>query len=213
MRRILIASGLAAIAAVAVPVIAQMPTSPPGSKDRSKVVAGTYAADPGHSLIAWEVNHFGFSPYHGLITGIGGTLRIDPANLAASSVEVTIPIKGVAPYSGMASGNAQLDAHLLKADFFDAEKFPTASFKSTRVILDEDGDEAKIEGELTIRGVTRPVVLDAEFVGAGMNPFVKKQTIGFKAETTIKRSDFGISYGIPLVTDAVKLDIAAAFEK
>ncbi|MBY8821104.1 YceI family protein [Sphingomonas colocasiae] len=213
MRKLLIATGLAVIAAVAVPVIAQMPTSPPGSKDRSKVVAGTYTADPGHSLIAWEVNHFGFSPYHGLITGVSGTLSIDPANLAASAVDVTIPIKGTAPYSGVASGNAQLDAHLLKADFFDAEKFPTASFKSTRVILDDDGDEAKIEGNLTIRGVTRPVVLDAEFVGAGINPFVKKQTVGFKAETTIKRSDFGISYGIPLVTDAVKIDIAAAFEK
>ncbi|MGV3481468.1 MAG: YceI family protein [Sphingobium sp.] len=213
MRKIMIATGLTVIAAVAVPVIAQMPSSPPGSKDRSKVAAGTYAADPGHSLIAWEVNHFGFSPYHGLITGVSGTLKIDPANLAASSVEVTIPIKPAAPFAGVASGNAQLDAHLQKADFFDAEKFPTASFKSTRVILDDDGDEAKIEGNLTIRGVTKPVVLDAEFIGAGINPFVKKLTVGFKAETTIKRSDFGISYGIPLVTDAVKIDIAAAFEK
>lgn len=213
MRRILIATSLATLAAIAVPVIAQMPTSAPGTKDRSKVVAGTYAADPGHSLIAWEVNHFGFSPYHGLITGVSGTLKIDPANLAASSVEVTIPIKAVAPFAGVASGNAKLDAHLATADFFDAEKFPTASFKSTRVIPDKDGDEAKIEGNLTIRGVTKPVVLDAEFVGAGINPFVKKPTVGFKAEATIKRSDFGISYGVPLVTDAVKLDISAAFEK
>ncbi len=211
MRRFLIVTGLATMAAIAVPVIAQMPTSPPGSKDASKVVAGTYAADPGHSLIAWEVTHFGFSPYHGLITGVSGTLKIDPANLAASSVEVTIPIKAAAPFAGVASGNAKLDAHLATADFFDAEKFPTASFKSTRVTV--KGDEAKIEGNLTIRGVTKPVVLDAEFVGAGINPFVKKPTVGFKAETTIKRSDFGINYGIPLVTDEVKLDIAAAFEK
>jgi polyisoprenoid-binding protein YceI len=211
MRRALILAGLVTMTAITVPVIAQMPTTPPGSKDASKVVAGTYAADPGHSLIAWEVNHFGFSPYHGLITGISGTLKIDPANLAASSVEVTIPIKAVAPYGGVSSGNAKLDTHLATPDFFDAEKFPTASFKSTRVTV--NGDEAKIEGNLTIRGVTKPVVLDAEFVGAGTNPFVKKPTVGFKAETTIKRSDFGISYGIPLVTDEVKLDIAAAFEK
>ncbi len=211
MRRFLIVTGLATMAAIAVPVIAQMPTSPPGSKDASKVLAGTYAVDPGHSLIAWEVTHFGFSPYHGLITGVSGTLKIDPANLAASSVEVTIPIKAAAPFAGVASGNAKLDAHLATPDFFDAEKFPTASFKSTRVRV--KGDEAKIEGNLTIRGVTKPVVLDAEFVGAGINPFVKKPTVGFKAETTIKRSDFGINYGIPLVTDEVKLDIAAAFEK
>jgi polyisoprenoid-binding protein YceI len=72
---------------------------------------------------------------------------------------------------------------------------------------------AKINGNLTLNGVTKPVTLDATFVGAGNNPFSKKPTVGFHARTVIKRSEWGITYGIPLVTDEVRLDISVAFEK
>jgi polyisoprenoid-binding protein YceI len=76
-----------------------------------------------------------------------------------------------------------------------------------------NGTSAKITGNLTLNGVTKPVILDATFSGAGANPFNKKPTIGFHGTTTIKRSEFGVTYGIPVVSDEVKLDISVAFEK
>ena len=99
-----------------------------------------------------------------------------------------------------------------KPDFFGVAP-ADAKFVSTRVVLDDDGDEAKVTGNLTLNGVTKSVTLDVDFHGAGANPFNKKATIGFEAETKIRRSDFGITYGIPMVSDEVELKIHAAFEK
>ena len=90
-------------------------------------------------------------------------------------------------------------------------KFPTAHFESTSVRV--SGTTATIVGNLTIKGVTRPVTLAAQFVGAGKAPMGGKDAVGFEATTTIKRSDFGVNYGVPLVTDEVPLTISAAFEK
>ena len=204
---------LAAIAAIiAVPVIAQQ-SGPPGAPDKARVTAGTYAADPGHTMVVWEVDHFGFSKYTGLFGDVTGTLVLDPANPAASKVEVTIPVAKVT------TANAGLTGHLLRAgkdggkpDFFGAAP-ADAKFVSTSVVLDDDGDEAKVTGNLTLNGVTKPVTLDVDFHGAGTNPYNKKVTVGFNAEATIKRSDFGIAFGIPAVSDTVDLEIHAAFEK
>jgi polyisoprenoid-binding protein YceI len=185
----------------------------PGTKDKSRVQAGTYEADAGHSMVVWEVDHFGFSDYTGIFGDVTGTLTIDPANLASAKVDVTIPIAKVT------TASAGLTSHLLKAateggkaDFFGADPAP-ARFVSTSVVLDDDGDEAKVTGNLTLNGITRPVTLDAEFNGAGHHPMNKKLTVGFKGEAKIKRSDFGITYGIPMVSDEVELEIHAAFEK
>jgi polyisoprenoid-binding protein YceI len=193
-------------------VVAQAPQIP-GTKDKSRVVAGNYVADPGHTMVVWEVDHLGFSDYSGIFGDVTGTLSIDPANLAAAKVDVTIPIDKVT------TASAGLTAHLLKAagadgkaDFFGATPAP-ARFVSTSVVLDDDGDEAKITGNLTLNGVTRPVTLEAEFKGAGAHPMNKKINIGFEAETKIRRSEFGIGYGIPAVSDEVELKIHAAFEK
>jgi len=204
---------LSAIAAViAAPVIAQN-SGPPGAPDKSRVAAGTYVADPGHTLVVWEVDHFGFSKYSGLFGDVAGTLVLDPANPAVSKVEVTIPVAKVT------TASAGLTGHLLRAgkdggkpDFFGAAP-ADATFVSTSVIVDEDGDEAKVTGNLTLNGVTKPVTLDVDFHGAGTNPYNKKATVGFEAEGKIKRSDFGIAYGIPAVSDEVELEIHAAFEK
>jgi polyisoprenoid-binding protein YceI len=199
-------------AVVAVPVIAQN-SGPPGAPDKSRVAAGTYAADPGHTQVVWEVDHFGFSKYSGLFGDVTGTLVIDPANAAAAKVEVTIPVAKVT------TASAGLTGHLLRAgkdggkpDFFGPAP-ADAKFVSTKVVLDDDGDEAKVTGNLTLNGVTRPVTLDVDFHGAGDNPYNKKATIGFSAETKIRRSDFGIAFGIPAVSDEVELEIHAAFEK
>ena len=206
-----------ALAIVAVPlaplVIAQAPSPVPGAPDKARVAAGTYAADPGHTMVVWQVDHFGFSQYSGIFGDVTGTLVIDPANPAAAKVDVAIPIAKVT------TASAGLTGHLLRAgkdgakpDFFGPAP-ADARFVSTRIILDDDGDEAKVSGNLTLNGVTRPVTLDVEFHGAGTNPFNKKATVGFEAETTIRRSDFGITYAIPAVSDAVELTIHAAFEK
>lgn len=202
---------LALIALIAATPLIGQGTQLPGQKDASRVTAGTYKADPGHSLIGWEVNHFGFNDYYGLFGDVAGTLTIDPANLNAAKVDVTIPV------SKVTTASAGLTSHLLragkdggKADFFGPAP-ADARFVSTKVVA--NGMTAKITGNLTLNGVTKEVMFDAEFTGAGNNPFNKKLTVGFEAETEIKRSDFGIAYGLPMVSDEVELDISVAFEK
>lgn len=212
MRRIVPLAALALTAATATTVVAQN-AGVPGAADKSRVAAGTYAADPGHTMVVWEVDHFGFSKYTGIFGDVTGTLVIDPANPAAAKVDVTIPVAKVT------TASAGLTSHLLRAgkdggkpDFFGAAP-ADAKFVSTSVVLDDEGDEAKVTGNLTLNGITKPVTLDVDFHGAGTNPFNKKQTVGFQAEATIKRSDFGIAYALPMVSDAVELEIHAAFEK
>ncbi|MEQ1539757.1 MAG: YceI family protein [Sphingorhabdus sp.] len=153
----------------------------------------------------WQVNHFGFNDYFGLFGDVTGTLDIDPANLGAAKVDVTIPIASVA------TSSAGLTTHLQTPDFFDVAKFATARFVSTSVTV--DGQRAMIKGDLTMLGVTKPVELETRFEGAGANPMNKKATVGFHASTTIKRSDWGMTKYVPMVSDEVKLRISIAFEK
>jgi polyisoprenoid-binding protein YceI len=216
MKRLTIAAAAALVIgtagiSTAPTLFAQGAPQVPGAKDASRVTAGTYAADPAHSLIGWEVSHFGFNDYFGIFGDVAGTLTIDPANLDAAKVDVTIPVANVT------TASKGLTDHLLrpgkdggKPDFFGPAPAP-ARFVSTSVKA--EGMKATITGDLTLNGVTKPVSFEAEFTGAGTNPFNKKATIGFEAETTIKRSDFGVNYGIPMVSDEVELDISVAFEK
>jgi len=186
------------------PLAAQdMPKTPPGISDVRRVSAGTYSVDPAHSQIVFTVNHLGFSTYRGIFASPTGSLEIDPKQPAKARLSVDIPMSGITTTSG------ELDKHLKGADFFDAAKYPTARFESTSIR--PSGKKARITGNLTIKGITRPVTLDAVFVGAGT--MMGKRTIGFDATTVIKRSDFGVSYGIPLVPDPVSLQISVAFEK
>lgn len=198
----------ALLAVAAVPVLAQdMPKEAPGAPDPSRAVAGAYQVDPDHTQVVFTIGHLGFSEYTGMFTHPTGTLTLDPKNPAADKVDISFPINKVLTTS------PELDKHLQTADFFDAAKYPTGHFVSTKVTATGDA-AATIDGNLTLRGVTKPVTLDVRFVGAGdmvMGPPVPN--IGFAATTTIKRSDFGISYGIPLVSDDVLLTINAAFAK
>jgi len=212
----------AATAATLVAVTAGIATAPalfaqsapqlPGTADPARVTAGTYALDPAHTLVGWEVNHFGFNDYLGTFGNITGSMVFDPTKIAATKVEVSIPIAEVTVAS------AGLKEHLLrpgkdgaKPDFFG----PTpgmATFTSTRV--EPTGmTTANITGTLTINGRSAPVMLETRFVGAGTNPFNKKETIGFHARTLIDRTQWGVDYGVPLVGKEVGLMISAAFEK
>jgi polyisoprenoid-binding protein YceI len=197
----------AVLALALTPAMAQMPPmAKPGAVDPARVAAGTYKVDPAHTQILFQVDHLGFNSYYGIFGGATGSLTIDPKRPAAAQVEISVPM------SGITTTHPKLDAHLKAADFFDAAKFPTATFKSTRIT--PTGNSAKIAGNLTMHGVTRPVVLDARFTGAGVMPMPgSKPTIGFEATTTVKRSDFGVSFGTALLSDMVPLKITVAFEK
>lgn len=207
--------GAAAVLAVTAPLAAQM-AEKPGARDAARVTGGTYAVDHEHTLVRWRVDHLGVTPYLGLFGQITGSLTLDPKNPAAAKVDVTIPVAKVT------TASAGLTAHLLRApekaggkpDFFGPNP-ADARFVSTAVVPDTAAGTARITGNLTVNGVTKPVTLDASFYGAAKMPkeMGGEEMIGFEARTTIKRSDFGIDMGIPMVSDAVDLEIVAAFTK
>jgi polyisoprenoid-binding protein YceI len=193
--------------------LAQAPGSAPGSRNPAAVTGGTYTADPDHTLVVWTLDHFGFSPYTGIIGDVTGTLRLNPKQPGTAKVDVTIPV------SKVVTASAGLTQHLLRAgkdgekpDFFGANP-ANARFVSTKVVA--TGQKARISGNLTLNGTTRPVVLDATFYGAGKAPaeLGGKENVGFRATGTILRSQFGLGFATPVLGDRVKLDISAAFQK
>jgi polyisoprenoid-binding protein YceI len=203
MRALFLALPLIATA----PLIAQaVPSDLPGKADSARITAGSYAVDGRHTQVNWQVDHFGFNDYFGLFGDATGTLQIDPQNLQATKVDVTIPI------ASLATSNAELTGHMKSPDFFDLAKFSSARFVSTS-ISDRRDNRATVKGELTMLGVTKPISLGVRFSGAGANPMSKKATIGFHAVTTIKRSEWGMTKYVPNVSDDVKLRISVAFEK
>ncbi len=201
-------AGLAAAPAL----LAQGAPALPGTLDQERVTPGTYALDASHTLVRWNVNHFGFNDYFGIFGNITGTMTLDPARIEATKFAIMIPVAEVTVAS------EGLKNHLLRAgkegaapDFFG----PTpgmASFTSTKV--EQTGVlTANVTGDLTINGKTGPVTLAVEFTGAGANPFNKKETVGFHARGMMDRTQWGINYAVPLVSRDVELTISAAFEK
>jgi polyisoprenoid-binding protein YceI len=174
--------------------------------DPAVVQSGVYAVDPSHTRIVFSVNHLGFNDYFGEFSGVAGGLTLDPKDLAATRIDVTVPMQNVA------TTNAKLDDILRSPEWFDATKFPTLRFVSTQVTR-TGPKTAQITGNLTLHGVTRPIVLDATFVGAGPNPLTKLYTAGFHARGRIRRSDFGVNKFAPALGDDVELILSAAFEK
>ncbi|MFC3069272.1 YceI family protein [Phenylobacterium soli] len=201
-RRSFALAGAAALAAVAfsAPSFAQLVREP------AAVQAGTYKVEPNHTRVLFAVNHMGFSTWYGNFTHASGGLTLDPAKPEASSLSVTVPTASVE------TTNTVLDGELKSADWLDAAKYPTVSFKSSKVTLTGPG-QADVAGELTLHGVTKPVVLHAKFNGAGVNPLDKAYTVGFEVSGKIKRSDFGVTKYVPLIGDDVDMIISAAFEK
>lgn len=160
----------------------------------------TYTIDPTHTDVIASWTHLGFSNPIAHFGQVDGAITYDPQDVAASKVEVTIPL------AGMNSHVPAFDKHLRSADLFDAEKFPTITFRSTKVEAAGEG-RLRVTGELTVKGVTRPSVLDVTLNKIGEHPMNKRQTIGFDATTTLKRSEFGIAYAVPAVSDEVRIRI------
>ncbi len=210
MKRNLFALAAAALIAASGPVLAQdkgagSAAGMPGARDTGRVKAGTYKADPNHTQVAWSVDHMGFSTLFGMFGQITGTLALDPAKPNDARLEIEVPM------SGLVVTSEKFSQHLRSAEILDAAKFPNATFKSTSIeVL---GDKAKVTGDLTVHGVTKRVKLDAAFHGAGVNPMTKAETVGFSATARVKRSEFGLGYASPVVSDDVEVTIVAAFER
>jgi polyisoprenoid-binding protein YceI len=138
-----------------------------------------------HSTVGFTVRHLMVSKVHGFCSKWSGTFAFDEANLAASHVEVSIDVASVD------TREPQRDAHLRTGDFFEAEKFPKMTFKSTSV--EGAKNHFKVSGDLTLRGVTKPVVLDVEYSGRAKHPQMGERA-GFSAHASINRKDFGVNY-------------------
>jgi polyisoprenoid-binding protein YceI len=205
--------GAAALAALSIGTLQAQGGPPPlpGQMDPSRVVAGTYKTDKAHSLMTFRINHFGFSDYFGIFGDIDGTLTIDPKNPAGAKVDATVPINPVVASSGLHDHLLRDGADGKKTDFFGSKQAP-AHFVST-MVMPGANNTAKIMGNLTLNGVTKPVTIDARFKGAGNSMMGNKLTVGFDGTTTIKRSDWGLGGFVPMVGDNVDLQISMAFEK
>ncbi len=162
--------------------------------------SGTYALDPTHTDVLVEWTHFGFSKPSAHFGISEGTLVYDADDVSKSSVEVSIPVTAIDTFV------PKLDEHLKGADFFDAGKFPTATFKSTSVAA-AGTNKLTVTGDLTVKGITKPVTLDVTVNGGGEHPMAKVPAAGFDATTTLKRSDFGVGAYAPNVSDEVQLRI------
>jgi polyisoprenoid-binding protein YceI len=165
--------------------------------------AENYVIDASHSGIVFSWNHFGFSNPTARFDKIEGSVQLDQADLTKSSISVSLPLQG------LDTGVAQLDEVLKGPDFFDAARYPTITFKSTR-IEKTAGNRLKITGDLTVHGISRSVMLDANVNKIGLFEIpgvIKAQTAGFDATTLIKRSDFGVTKYVPAVSDDISVHI------
>ena len=159
-----------------------------------------YTIDPTHTATVFTWNHFGFSTPSANFSDIQGTISVDNAKPANSAVNVTIPL------SSLNTNVKALDEHLKNADFFDAEKYPNITFKSTKVQA-VGNNKYKITGNLTVKNVTKPVVLDAVLNKQGVHPMTRAESIGFNATTSFDRSAFGIGAYVPNVGDKITVNI------
>lgn len=159
-----------------------------------------YKIDNAHTNLVWYANHFGFSKPSGKFTDIEGKILLDERNPQNSSVEIIVKTNSIS------TGFSKFDNHLKSADFFDVEKFPIALFKS-QSIRSASGSGAKVSGILTIKEIKKLVNFDVKINKIGKNPITQNKTLGMTISGTIKRSDFGITYGAPGIGDEVKIEI------
>ena len=159
-----------------------------------------YKIDPTHTATVFSWNHFGFSTPSANFTDIQGTIKVDNAKPSNSSVEVTIPL------SSVNTNVVALDKEFQEEAWFNAAKYPNITFKSTKAET-KDKKHFKITGNLTVKGVTKPVVLDAVLNKQGEHPMAKVPAIGFNATTSFNRSAFGIGNYVPNVGDKITVNI------
>ena len=165
-----------------------------------QVASGTYVLDPAHTMVLAQWNHMGFSNPTANFGDAKGSVQWNAEDPAASTVEVVLPLAGLSAFT------PDFQKHLASSDFFDAAKFPEARFKSTQV-TPAGTNRYTVVGDLTLKGVTKPVTLAVSVNGAGPHPMTQAPSVGFDATGTIKRSDFGLGMYAPAVSDEVNLRI------
>lgn len=171
--------------------------------------AGTWTIDPAHSSVNFSARHLGLSKVRGQFGEFTGTIEVGDDDHLRSGVTVAIHTHSVD------TGSQQRDEHLRSPDFLDVANHPTMDFVGHSV--QRDGDDYKLSGDLSIRGTTKPVVLDVAFEGVGPDPFSGGQRVAFSGSTTINRDDFGLTWSAPMETGqilvgkkvTIELDIAA----
>ncbi len=166
----------------------------------------TYAFDPMHSFPNFSINHLGMSNIHGRFDRMTGTVVFDPV-AKTGSLEATVATASVTTGDSKRSDGARSrDEHLRSADFFNSAEFPDMVYKSTKFNFNGENVES-IEGNLTLLGVTKPVKFQVVSFKCGLHPFNKKPMCGADVEGSIKRSDWGMKFGVPGVSDEVKIAI------
>ncbi len=165
-----------------------------------------YRFDPSHTSIDWKASHFGFSSPSGKFAQVEGLLYFNEKKVVRSKAEITIYVKN------LLTGTKEFDENMKSKQFFNTEKFPIATFKTGKIKV-RGKNSAEIYGDLTLMGITKTVKLNVKLNKIGFNPITKKESIGFSAYTKIKRSDFGMEYAIPAVSDEVELKIEAEAQK
>ena len=176
--------------------LASAPTTPTSA-------TGTWAIDPAHATVEFAVKHMMVSTVKGRFRSVSGTVEVNGEPALTKVI-------AAAEVASIDTGVDQRDEHLRSDDFFNAEKFPQLTFRSTKI--EPDGDDWKMAGDLTIRDVTRPVTFDVEFEGRVLDPWGKDRA-GFSAVAKINRKDFGVNWnglieaGGVVVSDAVKITL------
>ncbi len=178
----------------------------PVSEDPLKIIPGSYTLDPTHANIIFSVNHLGFSLHHGRFNTISGSLVLDTARPEAAKLFVKTETDSID------TNSVELDRQLKGKRMFDTSNFPAASFESQTIQITGE-KSALIEGMLTLKGIKKPVAIEATFIGSGTNPTTGKKTIGFKGAAKFNRSDFGLKEWLPLVGDEINLILEAEFTR
>ena len=169
------------------------------------VTAADYTIDPAHTFASFAINHLGFTTIRGKFNQQSGSMQFDPS---AKKASVMIEIDA----TSIDTGHDKRDAHLQSPDFLNAVENPTITFKSTEVTWN-GSVLATVTGDLTILGVSKPVTLTVTSMKCGPHPFSKKETCGFDATASIKRSDYGVNYGLPAIGEVLDLQIGVEASK
>lgn len=199
----------------ALPLLAALIAAAPVAAAPVKVdlPSGTYEIDPAHASITWRVMHFGLSNYTARFTKFTSTVNLDAANVAKSTLVVTIDPNSVRTDYPFAD-KTDFDKEIAQDErFLNGAQFPQIKFVSTGIVA-TGPKTGKLTGNLTLRGITKPVTLDAKWNGGvASHPFLKIPVFGISATGTIKRSDFGMTYGAQALSDTVELQIEAEYQK
>jgi len=163
------------------------------------VLANNYTIDPTHTYVSFAINHLGFSTMRGKFNQQSGSLQFDP-NAKTASVMIEIDAASID------TGHEKRDAHLRSPDFLNAVENPTITFESTGVTWN-GAKLATVSGNLTMLGVSKPVTLEVTSMNCGEHPFSKKWVCGFDANGSIRRTDFGVNYGVPAIGEVLELQI------